>query len=218
MPLSDTAIRAAKPRDKQYKLADEKGLFLLVHPNGSRYWRMKYRYLDKEKTLALGVYPDVGLKDARSRRDDARKLLANGADPGETKKAQKATQEALASNSFETICREWLLNKRSNIEATNAAIKRKFGETLKFCKEVGFARIHVFPYSRREGTPAASSPARFSRIQAMDRAWALACSLEIFPLLSSSMVASSSCSNADMVLPVFGHGCETGRVYCTPMP
>ena len=116
MPLSDTAIRAAKPRDKQYKLADEKGLFLLVHPNGSRYWRMKYRYLDKEKTLALGVYPDVGLKDARERRDAARKLLADGVDPGDNKRAQKAAKLERAGNSFEVICREWLEQKKSKVE------------------------------------------------------------------------------------------------------
>lgn len=116
MPLSDTAIRSAKPTDKPFKLSDEKGLHLLVHPNGSKYWRLKYRFNGKEKTLALGVYPDVGLKDARTKRDDARKLVANGADPSETKKAQKAAATEQASNSFEIICREWLLSKRSNIE------------------------------------------------------------------------------------------------------
>jgi integrase len=116
MPLSDTAVRNAKPTDKPYKLTDEKGLFLLIHPNGSKYWRQKYRFDDKEKTLAHGVYPDIGLKDARARRDEARKQLANGVDPGLHRKATKATREALVANSFEIICREWLENKRSNIE------------------------------------------------------------------------------------------------------
>ena len=73
MPLSDTAIRKAKPTDKPYKLADEKGLFLLVTPAGGKWWRLKYRFGGKEKLLALGKYPEVGLKDARERRDDARK-------------------------------------------------------------------------------------------------------------------------------------------------
>jgi integrase len=114
--LHDTKIRSVKPTDKPFKLSAEKGLHLLVHPNGSKYWRLKYRYADKEKVLALGVYPDVGLKDARSKRDAARKLLANGIDPAENRKAQKATTTEQAANSFEIICREWLLNKRSNIE------------------------------------------------------------------------------------------------------
>ncbi len=107
MPLTDTAIRSAKPQEKAYKLPDEKGLFLLVHPNGSKYWRQKYRYGGKEKVLAHGVYPDIGLKDARERRDAARKLLANDIDPGENKKVQKAAKVERAANSFEVIAREW---------------------------------------------------------------------------------------------------------------
>ena len=114
MALSDTEIRSKKATAKPYKVADEKGLFLLVHPNGSRYWRMKYRYLDKEKTLALGVYPDVSLRDARGRRDEARKLLAAGVDPGENKRAQRASKLERAGNSFEVICREWLEDKRKS--------------------------------------------------------------------------------------------------------
>ncbi len=78
--LSDVKIRNAKPQEKPYKLTDEKGLYVLAHPNGSKYWRLKYRFLGNEKTLALGVYPDVGLKDARERRDEARRLIANGID------------------------------------------------------------------------------------------------------------------------------------------
>lgn len=93
MALSDTAVRSAKPTDKAYKISDEKGLFLLVHPNGSKYWRQKYRFDGKEKTLAQGVYPDVSLKEARERRDEARKQLASGIDPGQHRKASKATRE-----------------------------------------------------------------------------------------------------------------------------
>lgn len=107
MALTNTAVLNAKPDAKPRKLADEKGLFLLVHPNGSKYWRFKYRFGGREKLLALGVYPDVSLADARQRRDDARKLLANGADPGETKKAAKAAGVERAANSFEVIAREW---------------------------------------------------------------------------------------------------------------
>ena len=80
MPLTDTAVRNAKPGDKPIKLSDEKGLFLLLIPNGSKYWRMKHRFEGKEKLLALGVYPDISLKDARERRDEARELVECGVD------------------------------------------------------------------------------------------------------------------------------------------
>ncbi len=87
MPLSDAAIRRAKPADKPQKLSDGGGLYLLVQPTGGRYWRLKYRFGGKEKLLAVGVYPDVPLALARQRRDEARQLLAKGIDPGEHRKA-----------------------------------------------------------------------------------------------------------------------------------
>jgi integrase len=107
MPLSDTAIRKAKPKESPYKLADEKGLFLLVAPSGGRWWRLKYRFGGKEKLLSLGTYPEVGLKDARDRRDAARKLLADGTDPGEHRKEAKHAQLTAQANSFEAVAREW---------------------------------------------------------------------------------------------------------------
>ena len=88
MPLSDPAIKKAKSEAKPYKLTDEKGLFLLVNAAG-KYWRLAYRFGGKQKTLALGVYPDVTLARAREKRDDARKLIADGIDPGEHRKALK---------------------------------------------------------------------------------------------------------------------------------
>lgn len=107
MPLTDTAIRNAKPATKPVKLADEKGLFLLVTPRGGKWWRHKYRFAGKEKLLSFGTYPDIGLKEARQRRDDARKLLAAGVDPGEHRKAHKASRSSSAVNSFEVVAREW---------------------------------------------------------------------------------------------------------------
>jgi integrase len=107
MPLTDTAARNAKPGDKTRKLSDEKGLYLEITPRGGRYWRLKYRFGGREKRLALGVYPDVSLKDARERRDEARKLLANGVDPGEMKKAAKRSTAEASANSFEAVAREW---------------------------------------------------------------------------------------------------------------
>ena len=104
--LTDTATRQAKPKDKPYKLSDEKGLYLEVHPNGSKYWRMKYRY-GKEKRLSFGVYPDVSLKRAREKRADARELLADGIDPGEVKRAEKHRKRTLADDSFGAVAHEW---------------------------------------------------------------------------------------------------------------
>ena len=86
---------------------DERGLFLIVTPAGGKWWRFRYKFDGKEKLLSLGVYPDVGLKDARDRREAARKLLAQGIDPGENRKAQKAAKQERAGNSFEVIAREW---------------------------------------------------------------------------------------------------------------
>ena len=93
--LTDKAARLAKPKEKPYRLSDGKGLYLEVHPNGSKYWRLKYRYGGKEKRLAFGVYPDVALKRAHEKRDAARGLLADGIDPGEVKRANKLRTKTL---------------------------------------------------------------------------------------------------------------------------
>jgi integrase len=100
MKLTDTAVRKAKPEAKPYKMADGGGMYVEVMPNGSKYWRLKYRFGGKEKRLAFGVYPDVTLADART-------LLANGADPGTVKQAQKKQARIDAADSFEAIAREW---------------------------------------------------------------------------------------------------------------
>lgn len=120
MPLTDTAVRQARPKEKAYKLADGGGLFLLVQPNGAKYWRWKYRFAGKEKLLALGVYPEISLKEARSRRDKARKLLDSGTDPTAHRRAEKRRQKVLAANSFEAIAREWHEHQRGRWTATHA--------------------------------------------------------------------------------------------------
>lgn len=81
MALAALAIRNAQPRSKPYKLGDERSLFLLVMPNGAKYWRFRYRFLDNQKTLAIGVWPEVSLADARVKRDSARQMVADGIDP-----------------------------------------------------------------------------------------------------------------------------------------
>jgi integrase len=107
MALTDLRVRNTKPIDKQQKLFDERGLYLLVTPAGGKWWRLKYRFGGKEKSLSMGVFPDVTLKEARERRDAARKLLANGVDPGIERKVQRAGAVERAANSFESVAREW---------------------------------------------------------------------------------------------------------------
>jgi integrase len=110
MPLTDTALRNAKSNEKPTRptrLFDGGGLYLEVSPTGGKWWRLKYRFDGKEKRLSLGVYPDVSLKDARDRRDALRKLLADGIDPIENRKAMKSARADRAANSFEVVAREW---------------------------------------------------------------------------------------------------------------
>lgn len=106
MPLSDTAARQAKFNGKQQKLADEKGLFLLITSSG-KYWRLKFRFGGKEKVLALGVYPEVSLKEARVKREDARRQLAEGIDPSLARKQSKVASRLASEHNFEAIAREW---------------------------------------------------------------------------------------------------------------
>lgn len=105
MPLSDTAIRKAKARDKPFKLFDGLGLYLVVQPNGGRWWRLKYRFGGKEKLLSLGTYPDVPLKAARERCLTHRQQIAAGIDPGQARRAESLA--GTGSDGFETIAREW---------------------------------------------------------------------------------------------------------------
>jgi integrase len=107
LPLTDAKIRSAAPRDKSFRIYDSRGMYLEVSPTGGRWWRWKYRVASKEKRLSLGTYPDVSLKEARERRDAARRLLSDGVDPGENRKAIKLARAGSAENSFEAVAREW---------------------------------------------------------------------------------------------------------------
>lgn len=108
-PLTDTAIRNAKPRDKTYTLGDGEGMYLEVMPNGTRFWRMAYRQPNgKKNRLTFGKYPEVSLAEARDKRLAARKQLAQGIDPGRTKREEKQTREKAALNTFEAVARAWL--------------------------------------------------------------------------------------------------------------
>jgi integrase len=112
--LTDMAIKKVKPEAKPYKMTDGGGLYLLVEPKGSKYWRMAYRFAGKQKTLAIGVYPDVSLADARGRCHEARKLLANNVDPSAAKQAQKEAAFTQTDNNFEVIAREWFIRHAPN--------------------------------------------------------------------------------------------------------
>lgn len=105
--LTILQVKNAEPRDKDYKLTDEKGMYLLVKKNGAKYWRMNYRFAGKQKTLAIGVFPEVSLKDAREARDEARKQRNAGIDPGAEKRLNKIKLITNSENTFESVAREW---------------------------------------------------------------------------------------------------------------
>jgi integrase len=108
MPLTDSVIRAAKPGDKDRKLTDEKGLYLLVSSSGSKLWRLKYRFAGKEKKLALGGYPEISLKEARLKAEDARRQVMNGVDPSEAKRLEAIARQLSAETSFGAIAKEFI--------------------------------------------------------------------------------------------------------------
>ena len=114
MPLNDMQIRRAKPEAKSYTLGDGQGLSLLIEPNGSKSWRFRYRFAGKPKMISLGVYPTITLADARPRRDDARKLVAEGKNPSEVRKEQKIALQTESESAFEKIATEWHQMKSAN--------------------------------------------------------------------------------------------------------
>ena len=130
MPLTDTAIRKAKPAAKPLKMADGGGLYLLLRPDGARWWRWDYRrpVTGKRNTLSLGTYPDTGLAEARARHVEARKVLASGVDPGEQRKAEKAATAEHAANTFGAVADELLTMRAKQLHPRTAARERRFVE------------------------------------------------------------------------------------------
>jgi hypothetical protein len=121
MTLTESTLKNAKPAGKAYKLADGLGMFLLIRPNGSRLWRLKYRFAGKEKLLALGGYPEVSLKRAREHRDAARQLLREGKDPAAERKAARRAVKLNTENAFEQVAREFVQQQKARWSKAHAA-------------------------------------------------------------------------------------------------
>lgn len=161
MPLTDAVIRSAKPKERPYKLSDARGLFLWVQPGGGKWWRYKYRFAGKEKSLALGAYPDVGLKEARSRHSEARKMLSAGRDPSEAKKEAKRLTFLKSENTFEAIAREWC-DSRKHKWVTS------YGEAM-------LTRLerHVFPTLGKRPIADITTPEMLSVLRVVEKTGAL---------------------------------------------
>lgn len=157
MPLTDTAIRNAKAAEKPVKLTDGGGLYLLLQPSGAKWWRFDYRFDGKRKTLSMGVYPEVTLKQARERREEARKQIADGLDPGAHRKATKAARKALVANSFEAVAREWYARQLKVIAQTTAD------------KLLGRLEADVFPYLGDQPLAEITAPEVLTVIKRIDQ-------------------------------------------------
>ncbi len=161
MPLTDRECKTAAVRDKDYKLADGHGLYLLVRTNGGKYWRWKYRYLQKEKLLALGVYPEVSLRDARERCIDERRQLAQGIDPSATRRAEKIASLQQNANTFEKIAWEWFEKKESGWAPATAKKSRWLLES------------HLIPQIGKSAVNAIAPPNLLAALEKIERTGAL---------------------------------------------
>ncbi len=154
--LTDLAIRKAAPGPKRVRLYDGRGLYLEVAPAGGKWWRFKYRFDSKEKLLSLGTYPEVGLKKARERRDEARSLLQSGVDPSSARKAAKSAGVGRTANSFEVVAREFHETMESQWSEAHA---RRWLERL---------RKDVFPYLGERALPEISAPALLETLRRVE--------------------------------------------------
>jgi integrase len=188
MKLTDTAIRKAKPEAKPYKMADGGGMYIEVMPNGSKYWRLKYRFGGKEKRLALGVYPAISLADARERREEARKLLAGGDDPGAVKQAQKRAAKLSAANTFEAVALEWIENMANRWTDGHRAL------TLRTLEQ------DAFPALGRRPIAEITAPELLAAVRAIEKRGALEIAGRVLQRCSA----------------VFRYGIATGRCVSNP--
>ena len=188
MALSDTSIRNAKPLERPSRLFDGSGLYIEVSPSGGKLWRLKYRFGGKEKRLALGKYPDVSLKDARERRDAARKLLANEIDPGTHRKAVNADKARMAANSFEVVALEW------------HAMKSKKWAKITADKALVHLRTYVFPEIGRLPIASIKAPVL----------------LDMLRTVEAKGVAYTATRIREMCGQIFRYGIATGRAEDNP--
>ncbi|AST67773.1 integrase [Kosakonia cowanii] len=129
MALTDTKVRSAKPEEKEYSLVDGDGMFLLIHPNGSKYWRFRFRFGGKQHLMAFGVYPETSLADARQKREEARRLVAAGVDPREHKRAVKEEQ-AKEVITFESVARDWHASNQKWSESHSGRVLKSLEDNL----------------------------------------------------------------------------------------
>lgn len=129
MALTDTKVRSAKPEAKEYSLVDGDGMFLLIHPNGSKYWRFRFRFGGKQHLMAFGVYPETSLADARQKREEARRLVAAGVDPREHKRAIKEEQ-AKEVITFESVARDWHASNQKWSESHSGRVLKSLEDNL----------------------------------------------------------------------------------------
>ena len=190
MSLSDAKVRNAKPQAKPYKITDGEGMFLLVTPSGSKYWRLKYHFAGREKLLALGVYPEVSLGDARERRAQARKTVAAGNDPGEVKREAKRLAVLQTENAFETVAREWYEQRKHEWKPSSAKT------TLKRLER------HIFPKLGKRPITSITAPEILSMLRVIEGGGALDTAQRVMQMCGQ----------------VFMYAIATGRAERNPVP
>jgi integrase len=190
MPLSDAKIRNAKPQSKPYKLADSEGMYLLVHPNGGKYWRLKYRFAGRERILALGVYPEVDLSLARERRLAARKALADGRDPGDVKREAKRQTLLRGKNTFETVALDWYEHNKHRWTT-------RYSETMMFR-----LKRHIFPALGHRPAADIKAPELLTALRVVEKSGALDLAKRLLQVCGQ----------------IFSYAIVTGRAERNPVP
>lgn len=190
MSLNDTACRNAKPKDKPYKLADGQSMYLLVKTDGARYWRWDYSFAGRRKTLALGVYPEVSLKEAREALTQRRSLLAKGQDPAQAKRIERITARTAAINTFEAVAREFHTQQAEGWSGSHAE------------KWLRYLEKDAFPYIGRLTLPQITAPVLLDVLRRMEKRG----------VVFSARILGQYCGQ------VFRYGIQTGRCERNPVP